>query len=78
MLNIRDSSLKEKFILNRLFENQMFLSVSHKPLFLLGIGKTWRHSDIMADVSTLASFPFVRMCQIDGLEGIEHFVIIRA
>ena len=27
----------------------------------------------MTDVSSLASFPFVRMCQIDGLEGIKKF-----
>ena len=31
----------------------------------------------MADVSDLASFPPVKMCQIDGLEGIEIFAMIR-
>ena len=32
----------------------------------------------MSDVSNLASFPFVRMCQIDGLEGIENLAMICA
>ena len=29
------------------------------------------------DVSDLVSFPFVRMCQIDDLEGIENLMMIR-
>ena len=31
----------------------------------------------MADVSKLASFPFVRMCQINGLERTENLPMIR-
>ena len=29
----------------------------------------------MTDVSSLVSFPFVSMCQIDGLEGIENLAM---
>ena len=31
----------------------------------------------MAAVSGLTSFSFVRMCQIDGMEGTENLVMIR-
>ena len=31
----------------------------------------------VADVSNIASFPFVKTCQIDGLEGIEDLATIR-
>ena len=48
------------------------------PYFCLKTGKhdvtlTW----FMADVLNLVSFPLVRMCQIDGLEGIENLAMVR-
>ena len=53
-------------------------TVSLKRLFLFEIGKTLRHSDVInADVSELTSFPFARICEIDGLEDTENLALIR-
>ena len=83
---IWDSSSIETFTLNFLLKTNLFYhlnclrdSVSRKHLFLTKIGKTWRHSDViyMAHASKLVSFPFVRMCKIDGLDGTENLAMIR-
>ena len=76
--------------LNRNFHAQLLLktiwfyllsclidSVSHKPLFL---PKTGKHdatlTSFLADVSELASFPFVRVSKIDSLRNTEKFAMI--
>ena len=83
-MEIRDSSLIETFVFNFLSKTKGFYllsclrdSVSRNPLFLPKTGKTWRHSDVIYGRRMRArSLPFVRMCQIDGLEGIENLVMI--
>ena len=48
------------------------------PYFCLKSGKhDVTLTSFMADVSKLASFPYVRMYKIDGLEGIEDLAMIR-
>ena len=77
--------LVETFIFNLLLKTNRFYllscfrdSGSRKPLFLT---KTGKHvvtlTPFMADISILASFPFVKMCKIDGLEGTQNLVTIR-
>ena len=81
---IRDGSLIEMFTFG---ENQSFLFL--KLVCVTGFPENayfrlkWVKHDVtltslMADVSGLASFPFVTMCQIDGFEGIENLEMIRA
>ena len=60
-----------------LYAPHMRDNVSRKPLFL----PKNRKNDVtltsyVVDVSEVSSFRFVRMCQIDGLDGIENLVMI--
>ena len=84
-MKILDSSLIAPFILNLLLKtvwiylfSRLRGNASRKPLFL---PKTGKHdvtlTSFVVDVSEVSSFPFVRMCQIDGLKGIENLVAIR-
>ena len=84
ILKIRDSSLIETFILNLLLKTirSIFSAVCvtafpANPYFYLKPGKRdVTVTSFLADVSNLARFPAVRMCQIDGLEGAENLAMI--
>ena len=78
------SSLIETFILYLLLKiNRFYLlnclrdSVSRKPFCLEPRKHEVTLTSFMADVSMLASFPFVRMCPVDGSEGIENLTMVR-
>ena len=85
ILKIRDSSLIALFILNLLLKAVRFYLFSclrdndpANPYFCL---KPEKHdvtlTSFVFDVWEVTTFPFVRMCQIDGLEGIGNLVMVR-
>ena len=48
------------------------------PYFCLKPGKhDITLTSFVVDVTEVLSFPFVRMCKTDGVEGIENLVMIR-
>ena len=47
------------------------------PYFCLKPGKHYATlTSFMTDISELASFPFIKVCQIHGLDGIENLAMI--
>ena len=78
VFNIWDGSLIAPFILSLLMNTisfyplSCFHDVSRKPFCLKPGKQVITLTSFMVDVSELMSFPFVRMCQIDGLEGTEN------
>ena len=85
-LKIPDSSLIAPFIINLPLKTSSG-SISSavrvatfpvNPYFWLKPGKhDVTLTSFVVDISEVSSFPFDRMCQIDGLDGIENLVIIR-